>query len=80
MNFDRLAQTVARGAGKPFTFIIATPLVISWGVSGPIFGFSDTWQLVLNLEEIGAEDLARIKSGFVELGRKHKAGVDLPEN
>ncbi|MGI4940762.1 MAG: low affinity iron permease family protein [Janthinobacterium lividum] len=125
MNFDRLAQTVARGAGKPFTFIIATALVIAWGVSGPIFGFSDTWQLVintsttivtflmvfliqntqnrdtdalqvkvdellrvtegarlalLNLEEIGAEDLARIKSGFVELGRKHKAGVDLPEN
>lgn len=125
MNFDKLAQTVARGAGKPLTFIIATALVIVWGVSGPIFGFSDTWQLVintgttivtflmvfliqntqnrdtdalqvkvdellrvtegarlalLNLEEIGAEDLARIKSGFVELGRKHKAGVDLPEN
>jgi low affinity Fe/Cu permease len=97
--------------------------VIVWGISGPIFGFSDTWQLVINtsttivtflmvfliqntqnrdtdalqvkvderlrvaegarlallrLEEIKAEDLARIKSGFVELGRKYKAGTELP--
>ncbi len=123
MNFDKLAQSVARGAGKPLSFIIATALVIVWGISGPIFGFSDTWQLVintgttivtflmvfliqntqnrdtdalqvkvdellrvtegarlalLNLEEIKAEELARIKSAFVELGRKHKTGVDLP--
>jgi len=48
MNFDKLAQTVARGAGKPLTFIMAAALVIVWGVSGPIFGFSDTWQLVIN--------------------------------
>ncbi|HEY0203311.1 MAG TPA: low affinity iron permease family protein [Acetobacteraceae bacterium] len=92
-------------------------------MSGPIFGFSDTGQLVtntsttivtflmvfliqntqnrdtdalqvkvdellrvtdgarlalLNLEEIGAEDLARIKTGFVELGRKHKDGANVP--
>ncbi len=123
MNFDKLAQSVARGAGKPLTFIIATALVIVWGISGPIFGFSDTWQLVintgttivtflmvfliqntqnrdtdalqvkvdellrvtegarlalLNLEEIKAEDLARIKAAFVELGSKHKAGIEVP--
>ena len=48
MTFDKLAQSVARGAGKPLTFIIATALVIVWGVSGPIFGYSDTWQLVIN--------------------------------
>ncbi len=33
---------------------------------------------LLNLEEIGAEDLARIKTGFVELGRKHKDGANVP--
>ncbi len=36
------------GAGKPFTFIVATALVIVRGVSGAIFGFSHTWELVIN--------------------------------
>ena len=48
MNFDKLAQVVARGSGRPLTFIVATALVIVWGISGPVFGFSDTWQLVIN--------------------------------
>jgi low affinity Fe/Cu permease len=46
--FDKLAQIAARGAGRPATFILAGALVIVWGISGPIFGFSDTWQLVIN--------------------------------
>ena len=48
MSFDKLAQVVARGAGRPVTFIAATALVVLWAVSGPVFGFSDTWQLVIN--------------------------------
>ena len=48
MNFDKLAQTVARSAGRPLTFIVAVALVVIWGISGPVFGFSDTWQLVIN--------------------------------
>ncbi len=48
MTFDKLAQKVARGAGRPLTFAIATGLVVLWAVSGPIFHFSDTWQLVIN--------------------------------
>ncbi len=116
MTFDRLAQAVARGAGKPLAFIVATALVVVWGISGPVFDFSDTWQLVintgttivtflmvfliqntqnrdtdalqvkvdelirvtegarlalLNLEEMKADELARIKSDFVELARRH---------
>ena len=121
MNFDRLAQAVARGAGRPMTFVVATLLVVAWGVSGPTFGYSDTWQLVintsttiitflmvfliqntqnrdtdalqtkvdelirvtkdarlalLNLEELDADELAQIKDGFVELGRRNKTGID----
>ena len=117
MNFDRLAQAVARGAGRPGTFAIAVLLVIVWAISGPIFGFSDTWQLVINtgttivtflmvfliqntqnrdtdalqvkidelirvtegarlvlldLEEMKADELARIKSEFVDLARQQK--------
>ena len=48
MNFDKLAQAVARSAGRPLTFIIAVALVVIWGISGPIFVFRDTWQIVIN--------------------------------
>ena len=48
MNFDKLAQAVARSAGRPLTFITAVALIVIWGISGPIFGFSDTWQLIIN--------------------------------
>ncbi len=123
MNFDKLAQAVARSAGRPLTFMVAVALVVVWGISGPIFGFSDTWQLVintgttivtflmvfliqntqnrdtdalqvkidellrvtegarlalLNLEEMKADELDRIKQGFVELGRRNKGGADDP--
>jgi len=46
--FDKLAQIAAKGAGRPLTFILAGALVVVWAASGPIFGFSDTWQLVIN--------------------------------
>ena len=123
MNFDKLAQTVARGAGRPMTFFISVALVLAWAISGPVFGFSDTWQLVintgttivtflmvfliqntqnrdtdalqvkidellrvtegarlalLNLEELKADELDRIKAGFVELGRRKMGAFDDP--
>src|SRR5437870_2655282 len=46
--FDRFSAQVTRFAGRPVTFISALCIVIIWGISGPIFGFSDTWQLVIN--------------------------------
>ena len=121
MDFDRLARLTARGAGRPAAFFIATGLVLVWGISGPVFGFSDTWQLVintgttivtflmvfliqntqdrdtdalqvkidelirvtegarvalLNLEEIKADELARIKAEFIEMARKDRADRD----
>ncbi len=48
MNFDKLAQAVARSAGRPLTFIVAVALVVIWAISGPVFHYSDTWQLVIN--------------------------------
>jgi len=47
-RFTWFAQEVAKFAGKPGTFLIALALIIVWAVSGPLFGFSDTWQLVVN--------------------------------
>ena len=46
--FERFAQSVAAWAGRPFAFAAAFLIVVGWGFSGPLFGFSDTWQLVIN--------------------------------
>jgi low affinity Fe/Cu permease len=52
MSLDRMFTTasnvVAQAAGSPSAFIICCAVVIVWAVSGPFFGFSDTWQLVIN--------------------------------
>ena len=42
------AQKTARLAGRPSTFMLAAGTIVVWGVTGPLFGFSDTWQLVIN--------------------------------
>ncbi|MGO4735646.1 low affinity iron permease family protein [Bosea sp. 2KB_26] len=46
--FTRLSQSTAHLAGKPQTFFLALAIIIVWAVSGPFFGFNDTWQLVIN--------------------------------
>jgi len=47
-HFATFAHSVAHFSGRPFTFIVALGLVIAWAVTGPLFGYSDTWQLVIN--------------------------------
>lgn len=46
--FNRYAKRVARDTGHPTVFALAVLVIIIWMVTGPIFGFSDTWQLVIN--------------------------------
>ena len=46
--FRRIAGFISRLAGSPWAFSAAVALIIVWLLSGPIFGFSDTWQLVIN--------------------------------
>ena len=46
--FSLAACETARLAGKPLTFLTAAALVVVWAATGPLFGFSDTWQLVIN--------------------------------
>jgi low affinity Fe/Cu permease len=47
-TFTPFANFVAHATGRPVTFLLCCALVVIWGATGPIFGFSDTWQLVIN--------------------------------
>ncbi|MEW5835882.1 MAG: low affinity iron permease family protein [Pseudomonadota bacterium] len=46
--FRRFAAATSRAAGKPAAFITATLIIAVWALTGPLFGFGDTWQLVIN--------------------------------
>ncbi|MEX0775809.1 MAG: low affinity iron permease family protein [Phycisphaeraceae bacterium] len=46
--FGRFAKTTAHYGGRPMTFLVAVLVVVLWATLGPVFGFSDTWQLVIN--------------------------------
>lgn len=46
--YTRVAKAVSRLCGKPQTFLLAVGIIVVWIVTGPLFGFSDTWQLVIN--------------------------------
>jgi len=47
-KFSAFAQEISHATGHPVAFVLAVSVVIVWAVTGPLFGFSDTWQLVIN--------------------------------
>ncbi|HJQ77874.1 MAG TPA: low affinity iron permease family protein [Acidimicrobiia bacterium] len=46
--FERFAAWVAQASGRPLAFTLSVLLVVVWAITGPIFGYNDTWQLVIN--------------------------------
>jgi len=46
--YARISRAIARVTGRPGTFVFACGIIAVWLVTGPLFGFSDTWQLVIN--------------------------------
>ncbi|MHC8304705.1 low affinity iron permease family protein [Pseudomonas sp. PB3P13] len=48
MKFAKISQKLALWAGSPKTFMGALILIGAWGLSGPIFNYNDTWQLIIN--------------------------------
>ena len=46
--FRKFAVKISQIVGSPWSFILALVIIIFWALSGPVFGFSDTWQLVIN--------------------------------
>ncbi len=47
-RFTRFAKGIARLTGRPITFVLAVTVIVVWAFTGPLFDFSDTWQLVIN--------------------------------
>jgi low affinity Fe/Cu permease len=47
-TFTRFAKWTSHQAGRPVTFGLAAAVILLWAITGPVFGFSDTWQLVIN--------------------------------
>ena len=46
--FEKLSARITKATGSPWAFLLAFLIIIAWAVSGPIFNYSDTWQLVIN--------------------------------
>ncbi|OQP58441.1 low affinity iron permease family protein [Niastella populi] len=46
--FQKMSVKITKATGSPLAFSIALIVVLIWGITGPVFGFSDTWQLVIN--------------------------------
>jgi low affinity Fe/Cu permease len=47
-GFGQFAKWAARATGHPLAFVLAAAVIVVWAVTGPMFGFNDTWQLVIN--------------------------------
>jgi low affinity Fe/Cu permease len=47
-SFSRIAQWTAQQCGRASTFVLACAIIVVWAVSGPVFHYSDTWQLIIN--------------------------------
>src|SRR5262245_7681732 len=85
-RFSRFSTWVAHHAGRPGTFLLAVVIVLVWAVSGPVFGFSDFWQLTINtgttiitflmvflLQNTQARDTAALQLKLDELIRANRA-------
>jgi low affinity Fe/Cu permease len=83
--YTQIAKSISRVTGRPSTFSLAVLVIILWLVSGPIFGFSDTWQLVINtgttiitflmvflIQNTQNRDTAAIQLKLDELVRAHQ--------
>src|SRR5215813_4121972 len=47
-KFSQFANWTAGASGRPQAFILACVIILVWAVTGPVFGYSDTWQLIIN--------------------------------
>ena len=88
--FASFADSVSRATGSPWAFVIAVIVIVVWGCSGPLLGFSDTWQLIINtgttivtflmvfvLQSTQSRDSTALQAKLDELIRASQARDDL---
>jgi low affinity Fe/Cu permease len=88
-KFTTFANATARATGKPMTFVLCCATVVVWAACGPLFGFSDTWQLIINtgttiitflmvflIQNTQNRDSAAIQVKLDELLRSHRPASD----
>jgi low affinity Fe/Cu permease len=84
MHFDRLARTISIATGRPWALALAVAVILVWATTGPVFNYSDTWQLIINtgttiitfvmvfvLQASQNRDAAAIQAKLDELIRAH---------
>jgi len=84
-KFSSIARRIAALSGRPVVFVVAVMAIVAWALSGPLFGFSDTWQLIVNttttiitflmvflIQNTQNRDSAAIHLKLDELIRSHK--------
>ena len=47
-RFNKVADSLTRALGSPWALVVAASVIVVWILTGPVFGFSDTWQLIIN--------------------------------
>ena len=85
-KFTHFSNTVAHAAGRPGAFVLCCAIVLLWAATGPVFGFSDTWQLIINtgttvvtflmvflIQNTQNRDSAALQVKLDELLRSHRA-------
>ncbi len=89
-GFSKFSNKVAHATGKPVTFAVATLVILVWAITGPIFHYSDTWQLIINtgttivtflmvflIQNTQNRDGAALQAKLDELIRAHQDARDV---
>ncbi|MGH7552991.1 MAG: low affinity iron permease family protein [Longimicrobiales bacterium] len=75
-RFDQFAKWAAKMLGRPTAFVVAVGMTLIWAASGPLFGFSDAWQPVINTgTTVLTEELDRIRLNYAKLAELARADL-----
>jgi phosphatidylserine/phosphatidylglycerophosphate/cardiolipin synthase-like enzyme len=71
--FGRFARGAARAMGHPLAFVLAVLIIVGWALTGPFFGYSDTWQLVIKIMIIDGETILTRSFNFTKGAQEKNA-------